>query len=526
MATTARAGGKKKKKKEYSFKFLNRFMLIQFVLVLALCIFITVMVSNRAKENANNNIMTIRRERLQMVENFAKNAETILDSFSKAPEIQKFLENPSDSTLKKTVQEYNSAFAASIDGLEGLYVCDWNSKTLTHSTLSTVGKVIREGERLNDLHTHLTASGSDVYTSGMVLSPTTGAMVLSLYKAIPPSSGSGTPVGFVGFAVDTSSLREQLKEVKTEGMDTAIYGLIDCSTEPPTYIFADDADAGSPVVIPDVINTINDVRSGSVPNEDIYEYKLPGNPTFVGTYEYTSRRQWLLMFNAESREVYSLRNAMRMFMGVFTILMVALMALFTYLNRKQERVNERLLTSMEKVKETRASLNSAMYNDILTDVGNRIKFAIDIDGSDGRNNPYYFAMFNLIELSNINTQFGNDSGDSLLVRTANILKEKFEASTIYRTGSDEFVVVFQTVGGTPRQESIIDSVNDVLRNLVQPETIQGLGTIYPKYSVAVIKKTTDIDSSVITIMKEMTKMKGEAVLGMIDFSDLSETSAY
>ena len=37
-----------------------------------------------------------------------------------------------------------------------------------------------------------------------------------------------------------------------------------------------------------------------------------------------------------------------------------------------------------------------------------------------------------------------------------------------------------------------------------------------------VRKTTGIDASVITILKEMTNAKGEATVGAIDYSDLSE----
>jgi GGDEF domain-containing protein len=511
----------KKKKKEKSFKFLNRFMLVQFALVLALCVAITTMVAKRAQQNANDHLSAIGSERMIIVENYVENAEAILNSFAKAPQFQKLLENPTDETLLKEAQEFTSAYAEGLAGLEGLYICDWNTKTLTHSTLSMAKekKVLREEEASRtQLQKSIEEAGTKVYNTGVIKSPNTLKYVLSMYKGIYDSKGHA--IGFAGFAVDTEDLLTKLSNMRTPGLENSIYALLDCANV--KYIFADDAETGADIVLPDILNTINDVKGKTEDVYDVYEYDVPTQGSMVGTYEYNARRQWMLLMNAPSKQVYSLRNGMYMFMGIFTGLMVALMILFTALNKKQERVNLKLLSSMEKVKETRASLTSAMYNDILTDVGNRIKFSIDIDGSDGRTNPYYFALFNLADFSNINTQFGNDSGDTLLVRTAEILKEKYEAANIYRTGSDEFVVVFPTSNGVPRQESIIDSVNETLRNLVQPETVQGVGTIYPKFRVAVIKKTNDIDTSVVTVMKEMTKMKGEAVLGMIDFSDLSE----
>ena len=52
-------------------------------------------------------------------------------------------------------------------------------------------------------------------------------------------------------------------------------------------------------------------------------------------------------------------------------------------------------------------------------------------------------MFNIAGFSDINSRYGNDTGDWLLVRTVDILNQVFKNSRIYRTGSDEFIVAFQ-----------------------------------------------------------------------------------
>lgn len=516
MATNAKKGGKKKK--DYSFKFLNRFMLVQLFLILALCLYITNAICKRAKVNAKEHLQAIGLQRSEVIEDYVANAEATLNAFAKAPQLQDLLESPDDSKLVAAAQKYNSAFAEGLAGLEGLYICDWNSKTLTHSNLATVGVVIREGDSLASLRESIVAAGKQVYTTGILISPSTGKQVISMYQGIYDEKGN--PIGFAGFAVDTVALLDKLNAMESPGLTTAFYSMLDVGKK--VYVFDDQEEAGNEIKQPDLLNTIEDVKGKSEAISGDYEFDA-GTMKVVGTYQYMPKRQWIFLMNADKREVYKLVNAMIMFMVVFTGLMAGMMLLFTYLNRKQERVNERLLSSIDKIKETKHSLTSAMYNDVLTDVGNRIRFSMDVDNiTDGQTNPYYFALFNIMDFSTINTSFGNDTGDTLLVRTSDILKEKFDATNIYRTGSDEFVVVIKTENGTPRQDIILDNVNESLRKLVQPETVAGVGTIYPKYRVAVIKKTSDIDTSVITIMKEMTKMKGEATLGMIDFSDLSD----
>jgi diguanylate cyclase (GGDEF)-like protein len=518
MAKNAPKAGKKKK--DYSFKFLNRFMIIQLLLILALSVFITNAICSRAKVNAKEHLSALGNERAFVIEDFVSNAEATLNAFSKAPQILDVLENPNDAKAVKAAQDYNSAFAEGLTGLEGLYICDWDSKTLTHSTLATVGKVIRSGQSLSDLQLSIQSAGNEVYTLGVLVSPSSGNTVLSMYKGI--SDSEGHLKGFVGYAIETKALVNKLNEMKTPGVTTSFYAMLDVPSK--TYVFDQESDeaAGTPIAQEDLLRTCDEVKGKNEAVTDTYEYKA-GPMTVLGTYEYMPKRQWILLMNADKKEVYNLVNAMIMFMVVFIILQAAAMTMFSYLNRKQERVNERLLSSIDKIKETKHSLSSAMYNDVLTAVGNRVRFAMDMDNvTDSQNNPYYFAMFNIIDFSGINTQFGNDTGDTLLIRTADILKEKFDASSIYRTGSDEFVVVVKTESGNPRQEVVLDNVNEALRKLVLPEAVEGIGTLYPKYRVAVIKKNNEIDPTVITVMKEMTKMKGEAVLGMIDYSDLTE----
>ena len=229
------------------------------------------------------------------------------------------------------------------------------------------------------------------------------------------------------------------------------------------------------------------------------------------------------MMNDQRAQVYTLANAMKVFLGIFSALILAIMILFAFLNKKQEKVNLKLVTSIERMNQAKQSLNSAMFNDVLTEVGNRVKLSIALSGiDDGATNPYYFAMFNLVDFSGINTAFGSDTGDEMLIRTANVLTKAFPNGSVYRTGSDEFVVMVRSENGSPRTETMISDVDNTLRTLIVPQNIEGVGTLYPKYKVSVLKKNSAIDASVITILKEMTNARGEATVGQIDFSDLSE----
>lgn len=512
-----------KKKKNITFNFLNRFMIIQFVLMLALSLFITKKVSDSAKTNANEHLSAIANERALIVTEFISQAESKLRLFVENPDVRKLIEEPNDRYTQINTQSLIKEYVEEITGCEGLYIASWDTKILMHSNEDVVATIIREaGDSRAELQSKIRRRDNKIYNAGVVETPTSQRKVLALYKGIYKEDG--TPIGFVGLDLNADYVMQKLAEIQTPGLQHSTYTMMDVIEAAYVFDQDDPSNCGKPVVLPDLIRTCEDYRSGT--NTDItttYEYALPGLGSFVGASVWMPEQEWVLMMNDQKSEVYSLVNAMKMFLGIFSALILALMIFFALLNKKQEKVNQKLVTSMERMNQAKQSLNSAMFNDVLTDAGNRVKFTIAVsDITDGTTNPYYFAMFNLMDFSSINTAFGSDTGDEMLVRTANQLAKAFPNGSVYRTGSDEFVVMVRSENGKPRTDVMIADVDNALRTLVVPQNIEGVGTLYPKYKVSVIRKTSGIDASVITILKEMTNAKGEAIVGMIDFSDLSD----
>ena len=514
----------KSKRKNLSFNFLNRFMIIQFILMLALSLFITKQVSSSARENAKEHLSAIANERVLIVTEYVDSAESKLRLFAVSPQVRKVLEDPSDASAREDAAAYTKIVANEINGVEGLYIADWDSMVLAHSVDNMTDKSLYEDEELKALQTEMRQASPNLYNAGIVPSPTSGEMVFAIYLPVYATDNPQKQIGFVGLTLTTDNVMNKLAEITTPGLEHSTYTMMDVMKR--AYIFDEEnvENNGQPVVLPDLVRTCEEYSTGV--NTDIsttYEYSLPHVGSFIGASVWVPERNWILMMNDQKAEVYKLVYAMRMFLGIFSLLILALMVLFAFLNKKQEQVNLKLVTSVERMNQAKQSLNSTMFSDVLTEVNNRVKLTIDLsDVEDGRTNPYYFAMFNLMDFSNINTAFGSDTGDDMLVRTAEHLKETFPNGEVYRTGSDEFVVMVRTEDGKPHADEIIALVDTALRKLIVPQSIEGIGTLYPKYKVAVIKRNTDINPSVVTILKEMTNTKGEAVIGMIDFNDLSE----
>ena len=511
-----------KKKRNVSFNFLNRFMILQFILMLVLSIIITRKVSESARQNATAQLSAIANERALIVSEYVDNAESKLKLFSINKPVTNVLASPNNQEAINEARSYNTLFASEIADLDSLFIAGWDGKVYAHNRSDFVGKTPWSDEELADILGNILNAGDEVYNAGIMVSPSSSQNVLTMFKGI--YKGNGNPIGFVCLTVKSDRIMNKLSDIKAPGLENSTYTMMDVIKAAYVFDQDDPSNAGKPVVLPDLTRTCEEYRTGK--NTDIsttYEYALPGMGSFVGASVWMPERNWILMMNDRSSEVYSLVYVMRTFLGIFSALILALMVLFAFLNKKQEKVNMKLVASVERMNQAKQSLNSAMFNDVLTEVGNRVKLAISLsDVTDGKTNPYYFIMFNLMEFSSINTAFGSDTGDDMLVKTASQLQNSFPNGSVFRTGSDEFVVMIRSENGSPRTETLLTDVDNVLRTLIAPQNIEGVGALYPKYKVAVIKKTTGIDASVITILKEMTNAKGEATVGAIDYSDLSE----
>ena len=173
--------------------------------------------------DVENNMQTSLDAKTKLIDEYILNAENQLVSFSKQPYILDCLKNKGDKAKREALQAYNSEYFAALNGWEGLYLCDWATETLTHSNTSAVGLVLREGDSLKQLHDSLTAAKGGVYNTGILKSPASGQIIISMY--VPIYDGD-EPLGFVGGAIKTDGLSQQLDAVSTHGIENTTYSLI------------------------------------------------------------------------------------------------------------------------------------------------------------------------------------------------------------------------------------------------------------------------------------------------------------
>ncbi len=277
-------------------------------IVMAVCLVGMFFVSNRNMSQtmtkmAENTLFTSIDIKTQIIEEYIGNAETVLSTFSKSGELRDFVKNPSDPALKAKAQTYNEEFYSAIPDWEGIYLDTWDSTVITHSNPAVPGMVMREGDGLKALQDSITSAGDGVRNLGIVQSPASGELVISMYKAIKEND---EPIGFVGGATLAAGLKDLLDASVAEGFENATYSLVNLETD--SYIFdSDESLIFTPIdntTNPQFAEVLNTIKNSSEENGKM-EYTDGEGEEYLLVYKVLPDRGWAMIIKDTTKEVYA-----------------------------------------------------------------------------------------------------------------------------------------------------------------------------------------------------------------------------
>ena len=503
----------------------NRILIIELIVMILLMIFVTKTVSSQTRKNSIDHMATITDERAKIIDSFVQDAKKTLTAYSRASQITDLLKNPDSKTAQATAQKYTEIFSKDIQYLEGIYCSEWNTHVLAHTNSKVVGLITRkEPEPLKQLQDAMLAAGNGVYDTGIILSPASNKQIVSMYKAVYDDDNN--PIGLVGIGIFTDGLIKNLDTLSIHGIEESFYSMVNVDTN--KYIFHSNSYlVQSEATQPEILNLCERIRNYNKNGEGEqvvsgnFEYRFNGKK-YVSCYSYMKEHNWILMLDDPKSEVYKLTYSMRAFLTLFGVLLLGLMFIFAFINKRQESINKKLSSQIVKTEKTKQSLTTAMFKDILTEANNRVSFSMDTANlKPVPNGCYYFIYVNISAFSLINTNYGNDAGDQVLLSTVDALRKVFQNGTVYRTGSDEFVIVIQSEDTTASYNSIINAVNTAHAILLTPHETPA-GQVTAEYKIAVAKKSDEINSSIISALKELTDRNGDAVFGQVQYIDLDQ----
>ena len=247
-----------------------------------------------------HNMDTYLQAETSTVQDFVSSSEQSLILFSKSPIVKEYLKNQNNKDLFQKAQSYTTEYYNHLENWEGLYIANWNSKVLTYNVPEVIGKVLREGDRLEELRDGMLNAKNGIYNLGIIVSPGTGKLCLSMYVPVFDTDGK-TPIGYVGAGVFNDQLDTILKKNSISGLTKSQFYMINTETK-INYINPDKKTLAKETTDPILLKQIELTKKQK--KEGTFDY----NDKIV-IYKQMKNYPWSLILVNDKNEVLSSANA-------------------------------------------------------------------------------------------------------------------------------------------------------------------------------------------------------------------------
>ncbi len=277
--------------------------------------------------------------------------EATLQAYATSPILKEALLHPDNEEILAQAQQYTLDYFDQFAGGEGLYLASWESKVMTHPSAPVIGKVLREGDSLKQLQDAMVNS-KGVYNTGIMVSPASGNLIMSLYS---PIMVDGIPIGYVGCGFYVGTVAEGLSDVSALNINTAYVYFVD---HEGTMVFHPNAEKiGQPVENEAVKTLVGELKDGKMPDPDILTYNYKGKTKYAGYY-IGNNGYYIAVLTADEDDVLSGVNSIRL---TTIIIIISCIILFSIIALLVERIISRPLVQVA------GSLNGLGTGDVTID---------------------------------------------------------------------------------------------------------------------------------------------------------------
>ncbi len=326
------------------------------VSIALLCVIASVNSNAILRDNINGNMSSYLDSQVNSVEEFVSNSEQKLKLFSKselvkqliredladaeanpARELPEFADESYNTTAYFTdnypsfaaAQQYTLDYYSALHNWEGLYVGNFETRVLAYSVPPVIGKVLRpDPEKVNELMDGMKANPDGVLNAGIIVSPGTGKLCLSMYC---PVFDGDKMIGYVGAGVFHTELEELLKSNMLSSGKNSFY-MINTQTG-ITYTDTEVSEGEKEAVIahetqnPILLEVIS--RSSSA-QQGQFEYNKDGKNLIV-SYEKIPGHEWALVITVDKKELYAVSKGNIRMMVILGIIAFALIIILVKL---------------------------------------------------------------------------------------------------------------------------------------------------------------------------------------------------
>ena len=349
--------------------------------VTAVCILLLYMTASNntmvtMRDTAVDNMQTSLESRTTIINEYVNTAESLLVAFSKAPVVAELLKKPDDPVLTAKAQAYTKEWFASLDGWEGIYISEWNTHVLTHPNEGAIGMVMRKGESLEKLQDSI-QNAEGVYNTGILVSPASHKLVLSLYCPVYDSDGK-TIIGFVGGAQPVESLKTVLDSLTVKGMEGARNYLIDITNG--QYIFDENTELmGTAVEDAMLLSVLDDIKQNPGEITGSKECTSADGEKLITAYQTIPERGWVVVLSDSRDEIFAKAYSIRNVLALICVSSYVLITILTYIS---VRFCVRPLGTVERAIEKLKNLELASPEEMKKYIGGKSETGVIVTAMD------------------------------------------------------------------------------------------------------------------------------------------------
>ena len=322
-----------------------RLTLLSFVLIPL--IVSTVLISIISVKKSENELKNYTYDSMvQVIDNVGSSFDTIvtkneeiLKAYSTAPILKEALYNRDDPEIQARAQQYTLDYYSHLEGWEGLYLADWESGVLTHPSEAVIGVHFREGDGLVALQNAMLNADNGIYNTGIITSPASGQIIMSMYA---PIFDGGKPIGYVGCGFYVNSIAEKISNVNDLGLESAYIYYVDAVGTMLHH--PDETKIGNPVENEAVKGLVAQIATGAHPEPDIVIYEYKGKTKYAAFY-IGANEQYIAVLTADEDDVLSGINSTT---KLIIIICAVCLVLFTVVALFVERLISLPLVAISK----------------------------------------------------------------------------------------------------------------------------------------------------------------------------------
>ena len=283
-------------------------------------------VSSIVRNDITNQMTDAVESRAAIINDYVASAEEYMTAFALGSDVHNLLMDSDNPELLAGVQKYTEDFAAVKGIFEGLYIATPDTHVLTHTSQQAIGITTRTGESLEQFRNTILAREAST-NSGIMKSPGTGSMILSMYY---PIFDEGDCIGYVGAGVYADRLMDVLLGLDIQGLPNSEYVFLNAETgvylyhENEELLNTETTDSGYQEIIRKIKEDGN-TQAGT------YAYEDENGVEQLVVYKYLKDRGWVFMVRDSAAEVFGALSEVRIAVGTICAAVAVVIILVTLL---------------------------------------------------------------------------------------------------------------------------------------------------------------------------------------------------